>query len=253
MRRARRERRLCFMGYIMSGRFERLEILLGGEAVKKLSSVRVAVFGLGGVGGYTVEALARSGVGAIDVIDGDTVEITNVNRQIYAVESALGCKKAEVAAQRILDINPECKVKAHTFFYGEETAGRLNFEDYDYVADAIDDVRGKICIIERAHSAGVPVISCMGAGNKLNASAFKVADISRTSVCPLAKIMRRELKKRGIENVKTVYSEELPHHQEVDGERKTTIGSAAFVTPVAGLVMAGEIIKDLINPDICRK
>lgn len=231
----------------MSGRFDRLEILLGAEAQKKLAAARVAVFGLGGVGGYTVEALARSGVGAIDLIDGDKVEITNVNRQIYAVQSTLGLLKAEVAAERVADINPDCKVTAHTFFYREDTAEKLNFKDYDYIADAIDDVKGKLCIIERARLAGVPVISCMGAGNKLNANAFRVADISQTTVCPLAKVMRRELKKRGIEGVKVVYSEEPPHRGNEGGERQRVVGSAAFVTPVAGLLMAGEIIKELIK------
>ncbi len=231
----------------MSGRFDRLEILLGAEAQKKLAAARVAVFGLGGVGGYTVEALARSGVGAIDLIDGDRVEITNVNRQIYAVQSTLGRLKAEVAASRVADINPDCKVTAHPFFYGEDTAEKLDFKDYDYIADAIDDVSGKLCIIERARFAGVPVISCMGAGNKLNANAFKVADISQTTVCPLAKVMRRELKKRGIEGVKVVYSEEPPHRGNDNEERQRAVGSAAFVTPVAGLLMAGEIIKELIK------
>lgn len=231
----------------MGERFERLEILLGEGALKKLAAARVAVFGLGGVGGYTVEALARSGIGAIDVIDGDKVEITNVNRQIYAVQSSLGKPKAQVAAEHIADINPDCKVTAHTFFFGEDTAGEINFEDYDYIADAIDSVSGKLCIIERAKLAKTPVISCMGAGNKLDANAFRVADISQTKVCPLAKVMRRELKKRGIENVKVVYSEEQPHRLEQTTERQQTVGSAAFVTPVAGLLMAGEIIKDLIK------
>ena len=232
--------------------FARTELLLGKEGVKKLQDCRVAVFGVGGVGGYAVEALARSGVGTIDIIDNDDISITNINRQIIATHSTVGRNKVDVAAERIHDINPQCRVYAHKVFYLPETADQFDFREYDYVIDAIDTVAGKIQIIEAAKAADVPVISAMGAGNKLDPSAFKVADISRTSVCPLAKVMRRELRRRGISLVKVVYSEEEPLKPEydVDAEIKGTggrpaPGSIAFVPSAAGLVLAGEVIKDL--------
>ena len=232
--------------------FARTELLLGKEGVKKLQDCRVAVFGVGGVGGYAVEALARSGVGTIDIIDNDDISITNINRQIIATHSTVGRNKVDVAAERIHDINPQCRVYAHKVFYLPETADQFDFREYDYVIDAIDTVAGKIQIIEAAKAADVPVISAMGAGNKLDPSAFKVADISRTSVCPLAKVMRRELRRRGISHVKVVYSEEEPIKPEYDedAEIKGTGGrpapvSIAFVPSAAGLVLAGEVIKDL--------
>lgn len=223
----------------MEETFSRTELLLGGEAVKKLEKCRVAVFGLGGVGGYTVEALARSGVGMLDLIDGDKVSKSNINRQIYALQSTVGQYKCDVAARRIADINPDCKVNIHKIFYLPEA--EFDFSVYDYVVDAIDTVTGKIAIIENATKCGVPVISCMGAGNKKDATAFEVADIYSTSVCPLARVMRRELKKRNIERCKVVYSKEEPCKS--DG----VPASCAFVPSVAGLLISGEVIKDLIK------
>ena len=222
--------------------FSRTENLIGQAALEKLKNARVAVFGVGGVGGYVVEALARSGVGALDLIDNDVVQESNVNRQIIALHSTIGKQKTEVAAARVKDINPEIQVRTHNVFFLPETADLIDFSLFNYVVDAIDTVSGKIALIERAKGANVPVISSMGTGNKLNATAFEVADISKTSVCPLARVMRRELKKRGIEKVKVVYSKEEP---------KETIGSVpasiSFVPPVAGLIIAGEVIKDLIK------
>ena len=225
--------------------FERTKRLIGADALNKLSRSRVAVFGVGGVGGYAVEALARSGVGAIDLIDGDTVSITNLNRQIIATHQTVGRWKTEVAAERVLQINPSCKVTAHNVFFLPETAAQFDFSMYDYVADAIDTVTGKIAIIMNAKNCGVPVISCMGAGNKLDATKFEVADIYKTSVCPLARVMRQELKKRGVDGLKVVYSKELPVKGESGGEGKPVPASIAFVPSVAGLIMAGEMIKDL--------
>ena len=222
--------------------FSRTENLIGKSALEKLKNARVAVFGVGGVGSYVVEALARGGVGALDLIDSDVVQASNVNRQIIALHSTIGKQKTEVAAARLKDINPEIKVQTHNLFFLPETANSIDFSCYDYVVDAIDTVSGKIALIERAKGANVPVISSMGTGNKLKATAFEVADISKTSVCPLARVMRRELKKRGIDKVKVVYSKEEP---------KETIGSVpasiSFVPPVAGLIIAGEVIKDLIE------
>lgn len=217
--------------------FSRTELLFGEEALKKLQKSRVAVFGLGGVGGYTVEALARSGVGTLDLIDGDRVSKSNINRQIYALHSTLGQYKCDVAAKRIADINPDCKVNIFKLFYLPEV--EFDFSVYDYIVDAIDTVTGKIAIIENAVKCGVPVISCMGAGNKKDATAFEVSDIYSTSVCPLARVMRRELKKRNIEKCKVVYSREEP--QKSDGAP----ASCAFVPSVAGLIVASEVIKDL--------
>ena len=229
----------------MDNRFSRLEMVLGKEAVKKLSASRVAVFGIGGVGGYAAEALARSGVGTLDLIDNDTVAISNLNRQILALHSTLGRYKADVMAERIKDINPEAKVNAYKMFYLPETADAFDFTKYDYIVDAVDTVSAKISLAERAYAAGVPIISAMGTGNKLDAARLCVSDINKTKVCPLAKVMRYELRKRGIKKLKVVYSEEIPVKPE--GEDKRTPGSTAFVPGAAGLIMAGEVVKDILN------
>lgn len=248
----------------MQNQFSRTELLLGKEAMQKLADSRVAVFGIGGVGGYVCEALARSGVGAIDLIDNDKVCLTNLNRQIIATHKTIGQYKTEVMKERILEIAPDVKVQIHNCFYLPETADQFDFHEYDYVVDAVDTVTAKIELIMRAKEAGTPVISSMGAGNKLDASAFRVADIYKTKVCPLAKVMRRELKKRGVKKLKVVYSEELPitplaedvslesdmedSLQEAEfkaAQRRSTPGSVAFVPSVAGLIIAGEVIKDL--------
>ncbi len=229
--------------------FSRTAILIGDEGLEKLKKTRVAVFGVGGVGGYVVEALARSGVGALDLIDRDTVSESNINRQIIALHSTVGRLKTEVAAERAKDINPDICVRTHNVFYLPETAAQFDFTQYDYVVDAIDTVSGKLALIEQAMGAKVPVISSMGAGNKLDATAFEVADISKTTVCPLARVMRRELKKRGIEHVKVVYSKEEPISSPLTDEEsgKSIPGSIAFVPSVVGLILAGEVIKDLIK------
>lgn len=230
--------------------FERFELLLGTEALEKLKNSRVAVFGVGGVGGYTVEALARSGVGRLDLIDSDTVSLTNLNRQIIALHSTLGQYKTDVAAARVRDINPECEVTVHRMFYLPETAEQFDFTEYDYIVDAIDTVSGKLELALRAQEAGTPIISSMGTGNKLDPTAFEVADISKTSVCPLARVMRLECRKRGIKKLKVVYSKEqarkpLSIPSESDGTRRSIPASTAFVPSVAGLIIAGEVIKDL--------
>lgn len=223
-------------------KFDRTEMLIGKEALQSLNNKRVAVFGVGGVGGYTVEALARSGVGTLDLIDKDVVDETNINRQIIALNSTIGQPKVEVAKERCLDINPDITVNVHQVFYLPETADQFNFSDYDYVVDAIDTVTGKLQLIEAAKKANVPVISSMGAGNKLNPAEFEVADISETSVCPLAKVMRKELKDRGIENIKVVYSKEQPIKV-----NQQAPGSIAFVPSTVGLIIASEVIKDIIS------
>ena len=243
----------------MSDRFSRTGLLFGEEAMKILANSRVAVFGVGGVGGYAVEALARSGVGALDLIDDDKVCVTNINRQIIALDNTVGMYKVDAAAQRIHDINPDCKVTCHKMFYMPETADKLDFSQYDYIIDAIDTVTGKTEIIMQAQKAGVPVISSMGAGNKLDPTAFEVTDIYRTSVCPLARAMRYQLKRRGVKKLKVVYSKEQPvvpvGEAADDGSgqtemrsgsgRRSTPGSVSFVPSVAGLIIAGEVIKDL--------
>ena len=230
----------------MLNAFSRTELLIGSEAMAKLKNSRIIVFGAGGVGGFTIEGLARSGVGAIDVVDNDKVCLTNINRQIFATRKTLGKYKVTAAAERIAEINPDCKVTPHRMFFLPDTADKINFADYDYVVDAIDTVSGKISIIEKAKAAGVPVISCMGAGNKLNPALFEVADIADTSVCPLAKVMRRELKRRGISGVKVVYSKEEPAHVFYNNAHRAVVpASCAFVPSVAGLIIAGEVIKDL--------
>ena len=228
-------------------------MLLGEAGVDRLRSARVAVFGLGGVGSYAVEALARSGVGTLDLIDDDCIALTNLNRLLYATHENIGQPKVEVMTARIHAICPDTTVHAHRCFYLSETADAFDFGQYDYVADAIDTVAGKLQLIEAANAANVPVISCMGAGNKLNPTAFEVADIAKTTVCPLARVMRRELKKRGITHLKVVYSKETPlvpicdEPEALSGahQKRQTPGSVAFVPSVAGLILAGEIIRDL--------
>ncbi len=250
----------------MLNSFSRTQLLLGPEGMKKLSESRVAVFGIGGVGGYAVEALARSGIGALDLIDDDKVCLTNINRQIIATRKTVGKYKVDVAEERIHDINPDCVVKTYKTFYMPDTASQFDFSEYDYVIDAIDTVTGKLELIEQAKKAGTPIISSMGAGNKLDPTAFEVTDLYKTSVCPLAKVMRRECKKRGIKSLKVVYSKEEPIRPLEDmsiscrqhcicppgAERKCTErrdipGSTAFVPSVVGLIIAGEVIKDLIK------
>lgn len=247
----------------MLDRFSRTQLVFGKEAMDRLEGSRVAVFGVGGVGGYTVEALARSGVGAIDIIDDDKVCLTNINRQIIATTKTVGKYKVDVAKERIEEINPNCKVTAFRTFYMPETADRFDFTKYDYVVDAIDTVTGKIALIENAKKAGTPIISSMGAGNKVDPTAFEVADIYKTSVCPLARVMRYELKRRGIKKLKVVYSKEKPippiADEEPNGEngclskadkvpgKRQVPGSTAFVPSVAGLIIAGEVIKDIIG------
>ena len=235
----------------MREQFLRTEMLLGTRALERLQGARVAVFGLGGVGGYAVEALARSGVGRLDLIDNDTVRISNLNRQILATHSTVGMRKGDAARQRVLDINPECQVRTYPVFYPPETADSFDFTQYDYIVDAIDTVTGKLALVEHARAAGTPIICCMGTGNKLDASAFQVADISKTSMCPLARVMRRELAKRGIRHLKVVYSQEealTPTGWEEEaaalGKRQIP-GSVAFVPGAAGLLLAGEVIRDL--------
>lgn len=227
---------------------KREELLLGEESVKRLKGARVALFGVGGVGGYAAEALARCGIGTLDLIDNDVVYLSNINRQIIALHSTVGKYKVDVMAERIRDINPYTKVNVYKCFFLPENRGDFDFSLYDYVADAVDTVTAKISIIEAAKAAGVPVISSMGAGNKLHPEMFEVADISKTSVCPLAKVMRRELKKREICDVKVVYSREEPVKpliSEIQENGKQTPGSIAFVPSVAGLIMAGEIVRDI--------
>ena len=235
----------------MSEQFLRTEMLLGRDAIIKLQNARVAVFGLGGVGGYAVEALARSGVGSLDLIDSDIVSISNLNRQILAAHSTVGMLKVDAARQRVLDINPDCVVRAYPIFYTPETADSFDFTRYDYIVDAIDTVTGKLALVERAVAVNKPIICCMGTGNKLDASAFQVADISKTSMCPLARVMRKELSKRGIRHLKVVYSQEeaiTPTGWEEEaaalGKRQIP-GSVAFVPGAAGLLLAGEVVRDL--------
>ena len=229
--------------------FSSTALLLGQDGVEKLKKARVAVFGVGGVGGYVVEALARSGVGTLDLIDNDVVSLSNINRQIIALHSTIGRLKTEVAAERARDINPDIVIHTHNVFYLPETAAQFDFSTYDYVVDAIDTVSGKIALAEQAKAANVPIISAMGAGNKLDPTAFEVADVSKTTVCPLARVMRRELKKRGIEHLKVVYSKEEPQPAKAvdEGTGKPIPASVAFVPSVVGLIVAGEVIKDLIK------
>lgn len=248
----------------MLNRFSRTQLLYGKEVMDILAGSHIAVFGIGGVGGYVVEALARSGIGALDLIDNDKVCITNINRQILATDRTVGMYKVDVAKERVCEINPDCRVRTYKTFYLPDTQDRFDFSEYDYVVDAIDTVTGKLAIIENAKKAGVPVISSMGAGNKVDPAAFEVADIYETSICPLAKVMRRECRKRGIESLKVVYSKEEPLRPLEDmsiscrkecicppgtarkcTQRRDIPGSTAFVPSVAGLIIAGEIINDL--------
>lgn len=250
----------------MLNQFSRTQLIFGKEAMEKLAHSRVAVFGIGGVGGYTVEALARSGIGTLDLIDDDKVCLTNINRQIYATRKTVGKYKVDVAKERILDINPEAVVNCHQTFYMPDTKDQFDFSQYDYVVDAIDTVTGKIELVLQAQKAGTPIMSSMGAGNKVNPEMFEVADIYDTSVCPLAKVMRRELKKRNVKRLKVVYSKEKPIRPEEDLEiscrtncicppgtdrtctvRREIPGSNAFVPSVAGLIIAGEVIKDILG------
>ena len=246
----------------MSERFSRTEMLLGSDAMEQLKKAHVAVFGVGGVGGYTAEALVRSGIGKLTLVDSDTVAESNINRQIIATTKTIGRYKTEVMRERALDINPDIQVEEHRIFYLPETTGQFDFTEFDYVVDAVDTVTAKLTLVEAANAAGVPVISCMGAGNKLNPGAFEITDIYKTSVCPLAKVMRRECKLRGIKKLKVLYSKEEAlkpresksedYYAEGTGEevdittkRRSTPGSVAFVPSVAGLMIAGEVIRDL--------
>lgn len=250
----------------MLNQFSRTQLVFGADNMDRLKNARVAVFGVGGVGGYTVEALARSGVGALDLIDDDKVCLTNINRQILATRRTIGKYKVDVAKERILEINPDAAVNTYKMFYLPETKDQFHFEDYDYVVDAIDTVTGKIQLVMQAREAGTPIISSMGAGNKINPAMFEVDDIYKTSVCPLAKVMRRELKKRGVEKLKVVYSKEKPIKPVEDmsiscrthcicppgtarkcTERRDIPGSTAFVPSTVGLIIAGEVIKDILG------
>ena len=251
----------------MSERFSRTQLILGADNMERLKRARVAVFGVGGVGGYVVEALARSGVGTLDLIDDDKVCQSNINRQIIATTSTVGQYKVDAARERILDINPDANVNTYRMFYLPETKNQFDFADYDYVVDAIDTVTGKIQLVMQAQEAGTPIISSMGAGNKINPAQFEVADIYETSVCPLAKVMRKELKKRGVKKLKVVYSKEkaikpvedvlnddgaghcinLPNGESSCVKRRSTPGSIAFVPSVVGLIIAGEVVKDILE------
>lgn len=222
--------------------FSRTERLIGKDALQKLQNSNIIIFGLGGVGSYTAEALARSGIGKMTVVDKDTVDITNINRQLYALHSTVGKPKAEVARERILDINPECEITAIQKMYLPENSEEFNLSQYDYIIDAIDNVTAKIDLAVKAEHLDIPLISSMGTGNKLDPTAFKVSDIYKTSVCPLCRVMRTQLKKCGVKKLKVVYSEEMP---KTDGER--TPASISFVPPAAGLIIAGEVIKDIIG------
>lgn len=250
----------------MLNQFSRTELIFGAEAMQKLASARVAVFGIGGVGGYAVEALARSGIGALDLIDDDKVCLTNINRQIIATRKTVGKYKVDVAKERINDINPDCTVTTYKTFYMPETSKDFDFSKYDYVIDAIDTVTGKIELVVNADKCKTPIICSMGAGNKIDPAAFEVADIYKTSVCPLAKVMRYELRRRGIKKLKVVYSKEQPIKPKDDmsvscrehcicppgtarkcTQRRDIPGSTAFVPSVVGLIIAGEVIKDIVN------
>ena len=229
----------------------RTGMLLGEEAMTRLENARVAVFGLGGVGGYTVEALARAGIGALDLIDNDDVSLSNINRQILATHSTVGMPKTEAAKRRVLDINPNAKIVTWPLFYNAETAAQFDFTQYDYIVDAIDTVTGKLALVEQAVAAGTPIICCMGTGNKLDPTRFEVSDISKTTMCPLARVMRKELSKRGIKHLKVVYSKEeamtpVGWEEEAAAIGKRQIpGSVSFVPGAAGLILAGEVIKDI--------
>ncbi len=247
----------------MLNQFSRTQLLFGPEAMNRLSMCRVAVFGIGGVGGYAVEALVRSGIGALDLVDDDRVCLTNLNRQLHATRKTVGKYKVDAAEERVKEINPDCQVRTFKTFFMPETRAEFDFSQFDYIVDAIDTVTGKLALVEQAQVFNIPIICAMGAGNKLDPTAFRVADIYQTSMCPLAKIMRKECRKRGIKHLKVVYSDEVPTRPLEDptiscrnhcicppGTRKCTVrrdipGSTAFVPSVAGLIIAGEVIKDL--------
>ena len=235
----------------MNEQYSRLQRLIGADALERLKNTRVAVFGVGGVGGYVVEALARSGIGALDIFDNDTVAESNLNRQIIALHSTIGRLKVDVCKERINDIDPECKVTSHPMFVLPENVDDIEFEAYDYVVDAIDTVSGKLAIIERCTSLGIPVISSMGTGNKIDTSALEITDIYKTSGCPLARVMRRELKKRNIQSLKVLYSRELPlpciesSGEDNSPHRRSVPGSTAFVPPAAGLMIASQIVREI--------
>ncbi len=232
----------------MSEEFCRTELIFGKENIEKLEHSKVLLFGIGGVGSYTAEALVRGGIGTIGLVDSDKICLSNINRQLYALHSSLGKDKVDVAEERIYDINPDCRVIKHKLFYTPQTADQINFLEYDYIIDCIDTISGKIEIISRAKKCNKALISCMGAGNKIDPTLFKIADISKTSVCPLARVMRSELKKRGIEGVKCLFSTEKAFkikNTEDDGIKKRVPGSNSFTPSVAGLIIAGEVIKDL--------
>lgn len=231
----------------MKEEYQRAALVIGEGAIENLKKCRVAVFGLGGVGGYVVEGLARMGVGTLDLFDGDVFSVTNINRQLLALQSTVGLPKTKVAAERVKAINPDICVNERQFFFNSSTASTVDFSVFDYVVDAIDEVSSKLLIIENCKLCGVPVISCMGTGNKLNPSAFKVADISKTKACPLARVMRRELKARGIVGVKVVYSEEEPHTAVISEGGRHIPGSVSFVPPAAGFLLVAETVKDLIK------
>lgn len=238
----------------MDNRYQRTKALIGENSFEKLNKAKVIVFGIGGVGSYVVEALARAGIGTIGLVDKDIVDETNINRQLIALSSTVGKLKTEVARERIMDINPECEVKAHSIFYLPETASKINLGEYDYIVDAIDNVTAKIMLVEEAKQKNIPIISSMGTGNKLNPMAFEVADIYETTVCPLAKVMRKELRVRDIDSLKVVYSKELPVHtgfsvetENLIASRRPAPSSISFVPSVAGLIIAGEVIKDIIG------
>ncbi len=238
----------------MNEQWIRTEMLFGKAAMDRLTASRVAIFGIGGVGGYVVEALARSGIGALDLIDHDRIALSNLNRQILTTRENIGNYKVEEAKKRIHSISPECRVTGIPAFFLPENAEEFDFSSYDYIVDAIDTVTAKLCLIEKAHRAGVPIISAMGAGNKMDPTAFRVADLYETRDCPLARVMRRECRKRGIDSLKVVYSSEKPHKpinpapiQDPSAPRKDTPGSNAFVPAVAGMILAGEVIRDLIG------
>ena len=236
----------------MLTQFSRTELLLGKDAMEKLKKSRIAIFGIGGVGSYAVEALARAGVGAIDIIDNDKVCITNINRQLFATMDTIEKYKVDVAEERLLSINPNVKITKHNIFFKNENKNEIDFSNFDYIVDAIDTVSSKLALVEIANEKNIPIISAMGAGNKLDPTRFEVTDIYKTSVCPLAKVMRYELKKRNIKKLKVVYSKEIPIKPSEYGEEKSDVrrqipGSVSFVPPVVGLILAGEVIKDIVN------
>ncbi len=229
----------------MNERFIRTSLVIGEENIKMLANTKIAVFGVGGVGGYVCEALARSGVGSLTLFDGDVVSVSNINRQIIALTSTVGRYKTEIMRDRIADINPDAKVECHNIFFGESNRDVVQFSEFDYIVDAIDDIKAKLLLVKIADELNIPIISAMGAGNKIDPTKFEVSDIFKTSVCPLARIMRRELKKIGVKKLKVVYSKEEPKNPPYKIEGEKTVGSLAFVPSVMGLIIAGEVIKDL--------